>query len=296
MNGQELLQNLITAISLGSLYALFALGIAVIFGVMRLINFAHGELIMISGYTLIWLTHTPQYVSILVACAVGCVAALTMNQIGFRPLRGASPATLLVMSFGISYLLQNLAAMIVGPMPRTTPLFTSLTAPVSFGSITISRLSLVTLGVTVVLLVALGGFLGRTRLGVQMRAAAEDFPMSRLLGVRANTVIAVSFGISGVLAAVAAILLVAQTGAVSIEMGLDPVVVAFVATALGGLGSLGGAVLGGYSVGFIAVALQAYLPLALRPYRDAFVYAVIIAVFLVRPGGLIISRSVATRV
>ena len=139
-------------------------------------------------------------------------------------------------------------------------------------------------------------FLTRTRIGVQMRAAAEDFRMARLLGVRANRVIATAFAISGLAAALAAFVLVAQTGTVSPTMGLSPVLVGFVAMVLGGMGSLRGAVLGGYVLGVVTVALQSYLPLEMRFYRDAFAYTVVILVLLVRPQGLVVARSTTQRV
>ena len=147
-----------------------------------------------------------------------------------------------------------------------------------------------------VLLISFGLFLKKTRLGVQMRAAAEDFPMARLLGVRANTVIAAAFALSGLLAGVAAILLVAQTGTLTPTMGVTPVLVAFVATIIGGLGSLGGAVIGGFALGTLTVTLQAELPLALRAYRDAFVFGGVIAILVFRPNGLLGAKSRVQRV
>lgn len=293
---QLFLQHVIDAISFGSLYALYALGIALIFGIMQLINFAHGELIMVGGYALVLLGHPAWPLLVLATLAVVVVFALAMERAAFRPVRGASPATLLVTSFAVSFLLQNLATLILGGLPRSTNVSTSLSQSFSLGSLSIPKLDVVTVGVTAVLLVLLGLFLGKTRLGVQMRAAAEDFRMARILGVRANTVIAAAFAISGVLAGIASLLLVAQTGQVFPTVGSGPVLVAFIATVLGGMGSLRGAVLGGYVLGAITVALQAYLPLALRSYRDAFAYGAVIAMLLLRPQGLIVARSAVTRV
>jgi branched-chain amino acid transport system permease protein len=211
-------------------------------------------------------------------------------------LRGASPPTLLIASFAVSYGLQNLAILIEGSAPKGTHVSSWLSESYQIGSVSVPKLDLVTVGVTIALLVALGLFLQRTRTGVQMRASAEDFRMARILGVRANTVIATAFGISGLLAGIGAYLLVAQTGEVSPDLGSNPVLYAFVATVLGGMGSLPGAVLGGYVFGAIFVALQSYLPLELRSYRDAFAFAAVIAMLLVRPQGLIVSRSVVSRV
>jgi branched-chain amino acid transport system permease protein len=291
-----LLQNAINALSFGSLYALFALGIALIFGIMQLINFAHGELIMIGAYCVVLLDFAPWPFLLLATVAVVVVFALVMERVAFRPVRGAKPGTLLITSFAVSYLLQNLATVVFGALPKSTSFATSLSESISIGKLSIAKYDIVTVVVALALLVLLGAFLSRTRLGVEMRAAAEDFRMARVLGVKANVVIAVAFAISGVLAAAASVLLVIQTGSVNPTMGSTPVLVAFVATVVGGIGSLRGAVLGGFLLGIVTVALQAYLPLELRYYRDAFAYGAVIAMLLVRPQGLVVARTIITRV
>jgi branched-chain amino acid transport system permease protein len=235
-------------------------------------------------------------VLLLATIAVGLVFALAMERTAFRPVREASPATLLVTSFAVSFFLQNLAMLVFGPLPKTTNISTTLIQSWEIGFVFVAKRDALTVAATFVLLVLLGLFLAKTRLGVQMRAAAEDFRMARLLGVRANTVIAASFAISGVLAGVAGFLLVAQTGTITPNMGLNPVIFGFVAVVLGGMGSLRGAVLGGYLLGVITVSLQAYLPLELRFYRDAFAYAAVIAVILFRPEGIIVARAQTRRV
>ena len=287
-----LLQNFINALSYGSIYALYALGIALIFGIMQLINFAHGELIMVGAYSVVLLGSAPWPLLLLATVAIVVVFALVMERIAFRPVRGAKPGTLLITSFALSYLLQNVATVVFGALPKSTSFATSL----SVGKVSFAKYDVLTVVVTFGLLVLLGGFLSRTRVGVEMRAAAEDFRMARVLGVKANVVIATAFAISGILAAAASVLLVIQTGSVTPTMGSTPVLVAFVATVLGGIGSLRGAVLGGYLLGFVTVALQAYLPLELRYYRDAFAYGAVIAMLLIRPQGLIVSKTVITRV
>jgi branched-chain amino acid transport system permease protein len=290
------LQHVIDAITYGSQFALYSLGIALIFGIMGLINFAHGELIMVGAYTIVLIGHPSWPVVVIATVGVAVVFALGMERIAFRPLRGANPATLLIASFALSYGLQNLAILIEGSAPKGTSVSTWLSESFQIGSVAVPKLDPVTVGVTVALLIALGLFLQRTRMGVQMRAAAEDFRMARILGVKANTVIATAFAISGLLAGIGAYLLVAQTGEISPDIGSNPVLYAFVATVLGGMGSLRGAVLGGYVFGAIFVALQSYLPLELRSYRDAFAFAAVIVTLLVRPQGLIVARSVVSRV
>jgi branched-chain amino acid transport system permease protein len=291
-----LLQNTVDAISVGSLYALFALGIALIFGIMRLINFAHGELIMVGAFALYLLRDLPWPLLVLIAVGAVTVVALLMERIAFRPVRGADATTMLITSFAVSFFLQNLATTIFGALPRTANISTVLSTSFTLGSIEIPWLNVLTIGATLALVVALGLFLGKTPLGLQMRAAAEDFRMARVLGVRANVVIATAFAISGVLAGTASVLLMIQTGTVTPTVGSSPVLIAFIATVLGGMGSLRGAVLGGLLLGILTVALQSYLPLELRYYRDAFAYGAVILMLVVRPQGLIVSRSLVTRV
>lgn len=291
-----LLQNAIDAISVGSLYALFALGIALIFGIMRLINFAHGELIMVGGFALYLGRSLPWPILIVITIVACVVIALLMERVAFRPVRGADPTTLLITSFAVSFFLQNLAIMIFGALPRTANISTKLSESFSAGSLSIPWLDVVTIGVTMFLVVTLGAFLGRTSVGLQMRAAAEDFRMARALGVRANVVIATAFAISGILAGTASALLMIQTGTVTPTIGSSPVLIAFIATVLGGMGSLRGAVLGGLLLGVLTVALQSYLPLELRYYRDAFAYGAVIVMLIARPQGLVVARSLVTRV
>jgi branched-chain amino acid transport system permease protein len=292
----SLVQNIVDALTFGSLYALFALGIALVFGIMRLINFAHGSLIMIGGFALVLLDGVPLVLRLPLVLAIVVVAALAMERVAFRSVRDASPATMLITSFALSYLLQSLAILILGTLPRSTNLLSGLTKSFDIAGISVQWLDVVTIVVTIALLVALTAFLARTSIGVQLRAAAEDFRMARVLGVRANSVVATAFAISGLLAGVASVLLVAQGGVVSTEIGAGPVLVAFIATVLGGMGSMRGAVLGGLALGAITVALQAYLPVELRYYRDAFAYSAVIAVLLMRPQGLFVAASVRTRV
>jgi branched-chain amino acid transport system permease protein len=290
------LQNAIDAISLGAVYALAALGIGLIFSIMRLINFAHGELIMVGGFVLYGLAGQPYLVMGLAAILVVAIVALGMERIAFRPLRKASPATLLIASFAVSYLLQHVVLMIFGARPMGVDFLAQFGDSVELGVLRVPKLQLAAIIVTIVFLVGLALFFRRSRIGVEMRAAAEDFTMARLLGVRANRVIAVAFVISGVLASMVSLYLVAQTGSVSYKMGVNMVLIAFVASVIGGMGSLTGAALGGFLVGIVSVSLQAYLPVDLRPYRDAFVFLAFIAFLLWRPQGLMTRRADMERV
>jgi branched-chain amino acid transport system permease protein len=281
------IQYLIDALNLASQDALIALGIAVVFGIMGLVNFAHGEIIMLGAYTFLVLLGAPLPIIVVgTLVAAGCVALL-MERIAFRPVRGASPTTLLVTSFAVSYFLQNVVISTVGDTPKTPVIPAFFGQSFHAGGLIIQKIQVITTVTTIVLVVGLALFFKRTTVGTQMRAAAEDFRMARLCGVNANRVIAAAFVISGLLAGVVSILLVGQTDLLTPTMGTAPVLVAFVATVIGGLGSLVGAALGGFLLGFVTTALQIWLPLGLRDYRDAFVFAFVIAFLVFRPQGLL---------
>jgi branched-chain amino acid transport system permease protein len=291
----DVLQHVVDALSLGSLYALLALGIALIFGIMRLLNFAHGELITVMGYGLWLLRDLPFVLQVLGALLITVVVGLVVERVAFRPLRGADGAVLLVSSFAVSFLLQSVLLVAFGARAKGVELPAFLSDNVEIGDLRVPVLSIVTVATTAVLLTLLGLFMGRTPLGIRMRAAAESFSTARLVGVRANTVITAAFVMSAVLAGVAGLLLVAQGGTVTPGMGTAPVLIAFVATIIGGLGSLRGAVIGGYMLGVLTVVLQVVLPLSLRPYRDAFVYGIVLLVLFLRPQGVVVLRSTLQR-
>ncbi len=292
----NIIQSLVDGISVGSLYALTALGIGLIFGVMRLINFAHSELIMLTGYTLLVFASEPAILAIIGGLVVAVAVALATERIAFRPLRGADPTTLLIASFALSFLIQKTMALTVGSKTKGIDFLPSLGEQIVVGGVRLQLLKIVTIIVTVLLLATLSWFLKRTRYGREMRAAAEDFRMARLLGVRANRVISLAFAISGILAATVAFLFVSQSGFLEPRMGLQLVAIAFVGTVIGGLGSLVGAAVGGFVVGAANVFLQAILPYGLREFREVFVYLLVIFILLVRPQGLVPAAGLRQRV
>jgi branched-chain amino acid transport system permease protein len=285
----ELVQNVINGLSLGSTYALLALGLALVFSIMGLINFAHGELFTIGGYTM-WalFDHGVGWPIVIVATPLVCaVAAMLMERVAFRPLRGAGLVTLLITSFAVSYFLQIVFQIGISAAPEGIELPGWVNETVHVGSYTIASVKLVTTGVTLVSLVALSVFLRRTLLGVSMRAAAEDFQVLRLMGVNANRVVLLSFAVSGLLAGVAALLFFSTTAAVDPTTGTPLVINAFIAVILGGLGSLPGAVVGGFVLGFAEVFFESRLPGSATAFSNAFVLLVIIGLLLLRPQGLL---------
>ncbi len=292
----ELAQNLIDALALGSLYALIALGVAVIYTVMGLLNFAQGEFIMVPAYALYLLAGLPFGVALGGALVSGVVLAVLAERIAFRPVRGADPAAQLVTSLAVATILQNVVSVAVNARAQSVATPALLGESIAIGAILVPNLELVTIALTGLVLAGLCWLLYRTQVGLAMRAAAENFEMARLLGVQADRVIAVSFAISGALAGLVAILLVAQTGQISPTMGLTPVLVGFVAVVIGGFGRIFGAVLGGLVLGALASLLGAYLPEGLAPFRDAFVFSVPVVVLIFRPEGLLGSAVGQARV
>lgn len=292
----QTIQVLVDAASVGGLYALTALGIGLIFGVMRLINFAHAQLIMIAGYAALLLFAASPVLAVAGAVVGAVLLALLIERTAFRPLRGADPATLLIASFAVSFFIEKTMIMLVGSRPKGVDFLSSLAGQVEIAGVRLQLLQLVTILVSVVLLVATTWFLKSTRLGLEMRAAAENFRMAEVLGIRANRVIATAFAISGLLAAAVACLFVAQTGLVQPRMGLQLVIIAFVGTVIGGLGSLPGAALGGFLVGAATIFLQALLPPDLRVFREAFLFLAVAAVLVLRPQGLIPARGLKERI
>lgn len=292
----NLLQTALDALNLGAIYALTALGVGLIFSVMRLINFAHGELITTAGFTAYLLDGAPLAVRLAGAAAAAIVLALLMERSAFRPVRRADAATLLVTSFAVSYLLQHLIVLVFGARPLGVSLLPELGETLAIGAVRVPRLEIATIAVTLLLLGALLWFFHRLPIGIQMRAAAEDFTMARLVGIRADRIIAAAFAISGFLAAFLGVYQAAQSGTVSYRMGVDLVLIAFVASVVGGMGSLAGAALGGLVVGIVSICLQAFLPEAWRPYRDAFLFGLFLVFLVARPQGLVFRRSQRERV
>jgi branched-chain amino acid transport system permease protein len=289
MDPAELLQQTIDALSLGSTYALLALGLALVFSIMGLINFAHGELMTVSGYAMFAMTLAglPALVIVPLTVVVATLAAVSMERIAFRPVRGASGTTMLLTSFAVSIILQNIFLMFISARPKAIAFPQWTNEVLTLGRYRISVLQLLTMAVTLSCLLGLGIFLRRTTVGVGMRAASQDFDAARLMGLRANQVVGLAFAISGALAGVATLLYLARRGTVDPFMGLIPVLKAFIASVLGGLGSLIGAVVGGFLLGGIEAFLQALLPESLRPFRDAAAFGLVILVLLFKPQGLL---------
>ncbi|MEJ6691427.1 MAG: branched-chain amino acid ABC transporter permease [Paracoccaceae bacterium] len=285
-------QQTVNALALGGTYALLALGLAVVFSIMGLINFAHGELMTISGYTLMYcgILGVPFAVSVPLAILAAVLAAVAMERIAFRPVRGGSGATMLITSFAVAMILQVLFQNLISARSQAVALPQILSQSVHLGNVIIGVNKIAAIAATVLMLIFLDRFMNRQKTGIAMRAAAEDFAVARLMGIRANTVIAGAFAISGLLAGVAAVLWVSQRASVDPLMGFTPVLKAFIAAILGGLGSLRGAVAGGFMLGFIEVYLAAFLPQEFQEFREPIGLGLVVLILLFRPNGMIPSR------
>ena len=287
------LQSIIDGIGLGAVYGVVAVGIGLVFGVMRLVNLAYSELITAGAYTLAFLSGEPAVVAIAACVAVVVVFALLQERIAFRPMRGASPATMLVASFAISYLLQNVFLLAFGSQGSTVGTLGGLNTAIAIGKLEIRWITIVAVIVGAVLLVGLDLLLNRTTIGLELRAAAADFRTAQLLGVRANRVIAFSFALSGVLAAVVSVLLTVSSPLVTPDYGVSVTIFALVGVVVGGLDRLASAALGGFAIGFATAFVGDQLPSSASVYLPSVIFGLVIVVLLVRPGGLF-ARARAT--
>ena len=289
MSGTEFAQQTINALSLGSIYALVAVGLAMVFAILRLINFAHGEVVMLGAFAAYFYADwgAPFFLAALGAILTTVAIGVLMERIAYRPLRGAPDVALLLTSFGVSIALQNGATLAFGATPRKFPTPDWMGEAITVGDVRITVTNLITILVALAAMVVLTWVVTRTHIGIQMRAAAENLPAAQLMGINTNTVIVAAFVLGSAMAGLAAILWGARVGRIEPLLGFIPVLKAFVATVIGGFGSIPGAVVGGYVLGFGEIFLVALLPDKLTPYRDAFVFGALILVLLVRPQGIL---------
>ena len=291
------IQTLVDAAALGSVYALMAVGIGLVFGVLRLVNFAYGQLIMAGAYALALTNGWNPAVSILTCFAVVMGLTMTLEVAAFRPLRNASPATMLVATFAISFLLQSIAQLRFGILGKTVGTLTGLNRPIGSGQLIVRWIWIVAIVVAAVTLGALLLLLNRTSLGLHMRAAAADFRTARLLGVRANAVVSFAVLLSGAIAAVVAVVMTAETPYVTSDYALRDTIIVLVGVVVGGLDRLWSATLGGFAMGFATGVLDGILPstgswpFTSGVYLDSAVFALVILVLLVRPSGLFVGRG-----
>jgi branched-chain amino acid transport system permease protein len=291
-------QTVVDAVGLGAIYALMAVGIGLVFGVLRLVNFAYGQLVMAGAFALALSSEWgwPAWGGIALCVAVVVALSMAMNLLVFRPLRDQSPAVMLVATFAVAYLLQSVALLWFGPLGKPASSLASLNRPITIGDVDIRKITVVAIVVAAVFLVALVLLLERTTIGLHMRAAAMDFGTARLLGVRAERVIATAVLVSGVIAAAVAVLLTVQSPIVTPGFGLNQTIVVLAGVVVGGMSRLLSATLGGFSIGFVSGLLGGALPTAQSQYLPSFVFGLVILVLLIRPRGLFARGAVTERV
>ncbi len=280
------LQYFIDAVALGALYSLVALGLGLIFGVMRLVNLAHGELMLAGGYTLFATNGWPAIVRVALVLVVMVGLALAMERLVFRRLNNASPASMLIVTFALSFLLRNIAQKKWSAQGKPMNIFGSLSKAFTVGDLRIKYVTLVSIAVGGALLAAVNVFLTKTDVGLQMRAVASDRRIAQALGVRVNTVVVAAFAISGVLATAALLLFVPQRPTVTPDFGIQIVILALIGVVVGGMDRLAPATFGGFAIGFANSMVFSLLPSGQRVFLDSALYALVIAVLLVRPQGL----------
>ncbi len=281
---EDILSTLINGLSLGGIYAMIALGYTMVYGIAKLLNFAHGDVIMVGGYLIyVFMATKNPLLAVLLAC-VGCmILGITIEKIAYKPLRGASPLAVLITAIGVSYLLQSLAQIIFGSASKMVTVYEFGT--ISLMGVTIQVSSLVTLAVVVAVMTGLTMFVKYTRIGRAMIAVSEDRSAAQLMGINVNAIITITFAIGSVLAALAGLFYLLKAPNVSNTMGAMPGIKAFTAAVIGGIGSIPGAMLGGILLGMVESI--SYKITAIAPYTDAIEFSILIVILLVRPTGFL---------
>ena len=285
------LSNFINGISLGSVYAIIALGYTMVYGIAKMLNFAHGDVIMVGAYLAFCSTaylHLPPVVSVFIAMAACTVLGVAIERFAYQPLRKASSLTVLITAIGVSYFLQNIALLIWGSAPKNFSSIVPFDSIALFdGKLIITAESIVTVAACVVIVIGLTLFTRKSRMGKGMRAVSADKDAAELMGINVNVSISVTFAIGSALAAIAGILLCSAYPVLTPTTGSMPGIKAFTAAVFGGIGSIPGAMLGGILLGIIEIFSKSYISTALS---DAIVFAVLIIVLLVKPSGLLGKR------
>jgi branched-chain amino acid transport system permease protein len=297
MNGAYLLSQIANGLILGSMYALIAIGFSMIYGIVRLINFAHGDIFTIGAFATlasISVIQAPFPVVLAIVLVVGAAIGLLIERAAFRPMRGAPQVTGFIASLAVSIIIENLAVLTVSAQPRTFAVPAYLNRLVALGGLSVRMIDIAIVVLAIVLMIALVLFVRFTKIGVAMRATAENYDVARLMGININRMIGLAFAIGSGLAAVAGLMWGTKYGQISPLMGVLPGLKAFVAAVIGGVGSTAGAVLGGYVLGMAEVLFVGLLPPEFSGYRNAFVFGALILVLLVMPNG-ILGRSTEQR-
>ena len=297
MSGSELIQQLINAISLGSLYALLAIGYTMVYGILRLINFAHGDIFMVGGYVAFYAMATfllPWYLSFPLAILMTVLLGVLVERIAYKPLRNSPKISIMISAIGVSFLLENLGIMVFGGIPKAFPTIPLFNTVVTAANISFTSLNFIIPITTLIALIILFTVIHRTKTGMAMRAVSKDYEAARLMGIDVNLIITVTFGIGSGLAALGACMWVMKYPQLIPLMGLMPGLKCFIAAVVGGIGDVRGAVLGGFILGVCEIMFVAFFP-GLSGYRDAVAFLLLILILLLKPSG-IMGKNVAEKV
>ena len=290
MNGTQFLQHALTGISVGGCYALIAIGYTLVYGILRLINFAHGDIFMIAGYFMIFsFAVLPFPLAIIVTLVLTTVLGIGIEKVAYAPLRNAPRMSVMISAIGVSYLLQNLATYLFTAIPQPYPEIPGLKQRIEIGNISTSFVTLITPIITILIVVALLYLVNKTKMGMAMRAVSRDYEAASLMGIKLNQTISFTFAIGSLLAAVGSILYFTDRSTVFPYSGSLPGLKCFVAAVFGGIGSIPGALVGGFFIGICETIIKA---IGLSTFSDAFTFIVLIVMLLIKPTGLFGEKNI----
>jgi branched-chain amino acid transport system permease protein len=284
----KLLQHLVNGVSLGSLYALIAIGYTMVYGILRLINFAHGDIFMLGAYIAFYglmFTSIPWWLVFILTAVITGFLGILLEKLAYKPLREAPRITVLISAIGASFFLENLGIVVFGGRPKAFPIPDVFNKVIRFGGVSVGVITFVIPVVTIVLLIGLNYFIKKTKTGMAMRALSKDYEAASLMGIDINKIISITFFIGSFLAAVGGIMWGIRYPQLMPLMGMMPGLKCFIAAVVGGIGNITGAVLGGFILGLGEIMLVALLP-GLTGYRDAFAFILLIVILLIKPTGL----------
>lgn len=280
------LQYCLTGISIGSIYALIAIGYTMVYGILRLINFAHGDIFMMAAYFMIFAMvdfQIPWYISLIIVCVGTVLLGIVIEKVAYKPLRSAPRMSIMISAIGVSYFLQNLATYLFSALPKSYPDIAFLNKTITMGEISTSVVTFITPILTIVLVVVLLWLINHTKIGMAMRAVSKDFETSKLMGIKINGVISFTFAIGCLLAAIGSVLYFVPRPSVYPLAGSLPGLKCFIAAVFGGIGSIPGAVVGGFIIGLSETFIKAF---GYSEFSDVFTFVLLIAVLLFKPTGL----------
>ncbi len=289
------LQHLANGISVGSLYALLAIGYTMVYGILRLINFAHGEIFMLGTYFAYYFMVNsyftlPWYISVILAIAATVLFGTIVERTAYKPLRNSPRISVMISAIGASFLIQNLGIVIFGGRPKAFPVPEIFSQIVKFGSVSIVSVTFYIPVITLLLLAGLMYIINKTKTGMAMRAVSKDFEAASLMAIDVNKIISITFAIGSALACFGGVMWAFKYPQLNPVMGLMPGLKCFIAAVVGGIGSIEGAVLGGFLLGILEILIVAFLP-SLTGYRDAFAFVLLIVILLIKPTGLLGSNT-----